>query len=687
MLCFSLAVDDEDALSVGSASVDRRRPPIATQELVDRAARGGQLGIAESSLLFVGLEIRRQVDDLPYALQRRVSAFDNVSLGGEQFAPVVFRADNLVVRRVFYCDGQERWSVTTATGETRSLHAQSADVCEHMHNSVCFVGFVRSRCLVDLVQDVPAPDASCSSRPPRACKQASRAAALPYSSEHPAFDSRAVWSTWLRDARFARRLGESDNFDSLVHRSLMPDNQAVVDARELARAYVGNDCILRVPDARHGGSGALYAGAGVEQGALFAVLTGSWLLSEPLLPGFTYRVPPQTSGLPFAVYLDATRGSMIAFAVHVCHGANFAFEPVVFGNRVHVAARALRPIAPNTVLTVTYTDFEHLWFACRCGMCETHGRGAFAPPPRPLASEPLPAGVAPCPPLQSTLRSGGGGSGRMRPPSELGLPRLGADGCVFAKFHLALQRNSFDQVSALMAKFALPAQASSSANATHFHHMPLPSARDAAECAVSTRDALITRGVSFFSPQLMHSDATTRALCLRDKQAHPSAVATLDAINMDALRRHILLASVGLAAGCVRFSFEPDRGFCGRVHGVAVLRAGTLVAAYAGEALLERRFDSGALSRLDTSASLLALGSPATAADAVLICPLVVSNHARLFNHAPLCDANMSLRLFAQPDDELVALLYTTRDAHEGDELTWTYFRSSEQEALYRRES
>jgi hypothetical protein len=38
-------------------------------------------------------------------------------------------------------------------------------------------------------------------------------------------------------------------------------------------------------------------------------------------------------------------------------------------------------------------------------------------------------------------------------------------------------------------------------------------------------------------------------------------------------------------------------------------------------------------------------------------------------------------------NNELVALLYTTHDAQEGDELTWTYFRSTEQEALYRRES
>lgn len=662
--------------------------------LVDRAARVGRLERADSPPpppSFVGLEIRRQIDDLPYTLQRRVCAFDVVSLDGARFAPVVFRAgDGLVVRRVFYCDNQERWSVATAADKTRTFDSLPADVREHMHNSLCFVGFVKSERVVDLVQDAPAPDASCSSsrppRPPRACKQSSRDAASSYSIEHPAHDSCTIWSAWLRNARFARRLGDCDNYDSLVRRALR-DNQAIVDARELARAYVGNDSVLSVPDAQHGGAGAMYVGAGVEQGALFSVLLGSWSLSEPLLPGFTYCVPPPASGLSFPLYLDATRGSTIALAAHVCRGANFAFEPVIFGNRVHVAARALTPIPPNTMLTVTYTDYEQLWFACRCGLCKTLERGAFSPPPRPLASLPLPVVVVPCPPLRSALHNGIGG--RMRLPSELGLPRLGADDCVFAKFQLALRQNTFDQIDALIGKFASSVQASASAsrsNATHFFDMPFPSARVAAECALSIRDALIARGVTYFSPQNVHSDATTRALCLRHKQARPSSIASLDTTNLNALRRHISLASVGLASSCVRFAFESDRGFCGRVHGVPVLRAGSLVAAYAGEMLLERMFDSGALSRLDSSASLLALGSPADAADAVLICPLVVSNHARLFNHAPLTDANMSLRVFALPGDgELVALLYTTRDAQQGDELRWTYFRSSEQEALYHR--
>ena len=684
-LRFSLSLDDEDPLWVGSATVDVRRAPMQTQEVVERAERAARrTDTAESEAsapLFFNLEIGRTTADLPYTLQRQVDVLSVVLLDRVAWTPLVVKtADGLVVRRLLYRDGQERWSVTAsavgaAAGDSRLLVALPADTRLHLLDTASLVVFVNAPCMAKLVQDALAPDPSCPSRPSRACKRANRAHV--YSTEHPSFDACAIFAAWSRHSTFERLLA-GDNFASVVRAGALPsDNGVISDARELARAY-GRGCdIARVVDIRHGGFGAQFVGRSAARGELIAVLLGRWSRSEPLVPGFTFHVPAAKSGLPYSLYLDATNDCAAGIVAHVCQNANSAFEPISFGDRIHIGLRALQPLARGALLTVTYAPFDELWFACRCGVCEALGRGAFAPSPRSLASPPLPATVSPCPPMRSARD---GGRPPCVPPEQVGLPRLAGQHCVFAKFELALQRVEFADIAARMVAFGTGIVDTS--NPTHFRAMPLPNARTACEIAVSVRDALLARRVSYFAPSPVHLDASTRALCHRLKQASPASVSVLDTTNMQTIRRHVAHSAAGFV-GCIRFAYEADRGFCGRVCGVSRLRAGTVVALYSGEVLHEQRFDQAELARLDSSSCLLALGSPARSVDAVLIAPLVFANEARLYNHAPLAEANMLLRVFAQDDGELVAILYLVRDVDEGQELRWCYFKSRQHEALY----
>jgi histone-lysine N-methyltransferase SETD2 len=67
------------------------------------------------------------------------------------------------------------------------------------------------------------------------------------------------------------------------------------------------------------------------------------------------------------VYVDAQQfGTVLRFVNHSCN-PNTNFYEAAFGYRHTIVVVAIRDIAPDEEITISYGDPKKLWFACHCG--------------------------------------------------------------------------------------------------------------------------------------------------------------------------------------------------------------------------------------------------------------------------------------------------------------------------------